>query len=139
NRMQVTIDKAALAAIVKKTKGAVDARSMQPALTHLLLTAEGGKLSLFGTDLYLSATAADDAAISEPGTCAANAGSFAKVIAKMPAGAITLRCEGKELTLTAGRASVTIPSQDPERFPTAQSSESASWHAVSAVTLADMI
>src|SRR5690625_5272834 len=139
NRMQVTIDKAALAAIVKKTKGAVDARSMQPALTHLLLTAEGGKLSLFGTDLYLSATAEDAAEINAQGRCAVDAVRLAKVIAKMPSGAITLRHEGRELTLTAGRACVTIPAMDSDRFSETPAPGGLTWHSVSAATLADMI
>lgn len=118
--MQLTIDRAALAAAVKLTKFAVATRTTLPVLAHYRLEAGmDGTLTVAATNLetFVAATVAAD--VVKAGAATAPADLLAPMLAQCAAPTLTLAHQKGRLRLSGERTNLALPSFDAEDFPDA--------------------
>jgi DNA polymerase-3 subunit beta len=72
-----------------------DKKSPQPVLANVLLTAERGRLTALGTDLYLSMTDSAPAEVTSAGSIALPAKDLFDRVKAMPEGPVQLRVDGE--------------------------------------------
>lgn len=88
--MEFTASKKDLLALVGQAQGASDKKSAMPVLANVLLTANGGKLNVAATDLYLGITGSCAAEIVKNGSLALPARDLLDRIKMMPDGPIQI-------------------------------------------------
>ncbi|MCZ6508797.1 MAG: DNA polymerase III subunit beta [Acidobacteria bacterium] len=100
-------------------QGIVERRTTIPVLSHILLRAEGDRLSLAATDLDVSLTSSCEAEVLAPGGVAVQAKKFIEIIRAIVDDEVRLELEDeKRLTIEAGRSRFKINGLSPEDFPT---------------------
>jgi DNA polymerase-3 subunit beta len=123
--MKLTLSRAALGKALDFVSRVAQKRTTIPILANLRLTASGEKLTLAATDLDLEAHTALEADITAPGDLTVPAATFAEIVRKLAADAVTLEFDAvtSRLVIRAGRAKfhlATLPSSD---FPTLEKGE----------------
>jgi DNA polymerase-3 subunit beta len=100
-------------------QGIVERRTTIPVLSHILLNADDGRLSLAATDLDVSLTSWVEAEVSSPGGVAVQAKKFIEIIRALVDDQITLSLEDEKRLVIAGqRSRFKINGLSPEDFPT---------------------
>lgn len=88
--MEFTVPKRDLLALVGQAQGASDKKSAMPVLANVLLTANGGRLHVAATDLYLSVMGSCNVEVTQPGSLALPAKDLLDRIKMMPDGPIQI-------------------------------------------------
>ena len=106
---------------------AVPTRTALPAALNILLSTDGGKLRISGTNLEISMTTWIAASVEEEGTVAVPAKVLSDFVNSLPAGRIDLEVEAEHhvLKLDAGKSTARIHGIDPEEFPKIPTMENA--------------
>lgn len=117
--MEIILSRSEFLSELGPMQGIVERRTTIPVLSHILLKAEEGRLSLAATDLDVSLTSWVDAEVSSPGGIAVQAKKFIEIIRALVDDEITLRLEDeKRLAIVGGRSRFKINGLSPEDFPT---------------------
>lgn len=115
--MKLTVTRSALLKVLAHVSRVVERRTTIPILTNLKLTAEGARLTVYGTDLDIEATAACAAEIAAPGATTVPAATLHDIVRKLPDGDIAIELAGTGLQVRAGRSRFTLSVLAPEDFP----------------------
>ncbi len=115
--MKLTVPRQDLADAVAWATRVAGARATLPALTGVLLSAADGRLVLRATDLEVTAEVGVDARIAEPGTVLLAARLLAQLVARLPAGDVTLADDGDRVRIECGRARFRVRRIPAEDFP----------------------
>jgi DNA polymerase III subunit beta len=106
--MKVTVNRAALTAVLDTTKRVAERKGTMPVLACVRLIAKDGKIELAATDLNVSAVAAIDAA-GDAGGALVYAHDLHAAVTKMSTAEVVLRLKDKVFTVKAGRAEQHLP------------------------------
>ena len=117
--MEIRLQRDALLTELGLLQGIVERRTTIPILSHLLLDAKDGKLSLAATDLDVSLATWCSAEVSRPGAVAVQAKKFHEIVRALADAELVLKLdEGSNVTLQAGRSRFRIRGLEAENFPT---------------------
>ncbi len=117
--MEITLSRSEFLSELGPMQGIVERRTTIPVLSHILLKAEDGRLSLAATDLDVSLTSWVEAEVKSPGGVAVQAKKFIEIIRALVDREITLRLEDeKRLSIVGERSRFKINGLSPEDFPT---------------------
>lgn len=117
--MIVTVTTADLTNALADVARAVERGSTIPILTHVLLTAEAGRLTLHGTNLEIGITSLIEAEVEQDGTLALPCATLAQIV-KSPMAATTTQIttqEQDQVRIWSGRARSTLSYLPAEDFP----------------------
>jgi DNA polymerase-3 subunit beta len=116
--MKLTIERNALDAAINRATRIVEKRSTIPILTHVMLQADGGRLSITATNLDQEVKTWAPADVGDPGATTLDAHRFAGIVSNLPKGAqITIASDGTTTAIKSGRSSYKLPSLPAEDFP----------------------
>jgi DNA polymerase-3 subunit beta len=92
--MQVRVERELLVKAVHRTLGVVDRRGMMPILSHVLMQAEDGGITISATDLEISYRGFCPAEVQEPGALALPAHYFHNLVKGLPGSMVDLNGNG---------------------------------------------
>lgn len=115
--MQLSVKQSDFSLALKSLSRIVPARNTLPVLSSCLLEAEGERLRLMAMDLETSLELSIPAEVGEGGKCCLPAKKLSDLVAAMSAAEVNLSLVGARVTLKAGSGKYTLPSHDPEDFP----------------------
>lgn len=116
--MQLTMNRAALEAALKRVSSSIGTRTSLPILSTVLLRADDDALTLQATNLEQGTTTRVALRLTEPGAIAVPYKLLASTIGSLKAHEVTLRLTSAGLTVTTPGATVTIKGCLPaEEFP----------------------
>lgn len=116
--MDIRIEQRALSKLLARTVPATAAKSPMAMLTHVLLTADkNGQVTVKGTDLTLSLTAADQAEVKTPGALAVSARQLSDIVRLLKPGELRLVAKSGRLEIVAGKSRSKVPYLEPDDFP----------------------
>jgi DNA polymerase III subunit beta len=116
--MDTRLSRSQFLAEVTPMQGIIERRTTIPALSHLLLTAEGDRLRIAATDLDVSLTSSVDAEILREGAIAVQAKKFVEIVRALAGEKIRLTLDGQTLTIVAGGSRFKIRGFPAQDFPT---------------------
>lgn len=117
--MKITLNPGPFAAALAVASTAVKRSSVLPILNHVLLEAEGERLTISGTDLESRAWHAIACTVEEPGAVALPPKALADFLdAVIPTEPVTLAVDEKhKAELVSGRTRIRVAGIDAEQFP----------------------
>ena len=117
--MKITLERSALLTGLSHVQSVVERRNTIPILSNVLLSAEGGTLTLVATDLDIEVSEKVDAMVSAPGQLTTPAHTLYDIVRKLPDGAqVQLTVNGEDrLDLDAGSAHFTLQILPSGDFP----------------------
>ncbi|NUP10275.1 MAG: DNA polymerase III subunit beta [Polyangiaceae bacterium] len=107
--MELVVPKKELLRLVARCQGVADKKSAMPALSNVLLAAEGNALHVSATDMYLAISGSTSAEITTAGSVALPARELHDRVKAMPEGPI-------QLSSTAGAQTTIKAAGSPRRF-----------------------
>ena len=117
--MKCTISKGVLQNMLAKVQGFTERKSTLPILSHALLEALKGTLSIKGTDLHTSIQVSADCSVESPGSCAINAKGFYDIIKELPDNDLLIWTDDNNRAhISVGNKNVKMNIMDAEEFPT---------------------
>jgi len=117
--MEIRVDRGKFLAELALMQGVVEKRTTIPVLSHILLKADGDRLSLAATDLDVSMTSDCAAEVASPGGIAVQARKFMEIVRAVTSSEIELVLEDeKRLRIVAGKSRFKINGLSPQDFPT---------------------
>ncbi len=117
--MEVRVQRAEFLTELAPMQGIVERRTTIPVLSHILLRAEGDRLTLAATDLDVSLTSWCAAEGKVEGGIAVQARKFLEIVRSLADEEIELALDGSSrLSILAGRSRFKINGLAPEDFPT---------------------
>ncbi|MGV8124085.1 MAG: DNA polymerase III subunit beta [Candidatus Xenobiia bacterium LiM19] len=115
--MRTTVSKKELEHAVSITSRAISLKSPLPILSHFLIKAETGKLTISATDLELGIECTVKAQVMEEGAFTTPAKTFQEIINLLPDEDLLLTIEGEELHITSSRSNFTLMTLSADEFP----------------------
>jgi DNA polymerase-3 subunit beta len=115
--MIISCEAGKLNTLVQTVLRAVSSRVTMPILSGLLLNAEGGKLTMSGTDLEMSIKARIDANVKEGGTAVVSGRLLGDIVKSLPSGEVTIETGEKFLDIKTEVGEYRIREMMPEDFP----------------------
>lgn len=118
--MELKIEQKALAKLLARAAPACAAKSPMAALTHVLLRAEkNGQVTVQGTDLVLSVTAVDQAAVNTPGAVTVPARQLTEVVRSLSPSEVSLATskDGSRLEVKSGKSRFKVPCTGAGDYP----------------------
>ncbi len=117
--MKISIERAALLTTLGHVQNVVERRNTIPILSNVLISAEGGKITLVATDLDIEISESTDAIVDAPGDITAPAHTLYDIARKLPDGAqVSLKVNNdNRLDIDAGRSHFTLPLLPSGDFP----------------------
>jgi DNA polymerase III subunit beta len=121
--MKFTTNRETLLRHLQLVTGVVERRQTLPVLANLLVVAEGGRLSMTGTDLEVELVAVEmGVAISAEGLATIPARKLADIWRSLPEGAeVTVESEGDRAIVRSGRSRFTLATLPAADFPNVES------------------
>ena len=117
--MEVRVKRSQLLSELIPMQGIVERRTTIPVLSHILLQADGDRLTLASTDLDVSLTSWTPAQVASPGGLAVQARKFIEIVRAVADEEVELVVEEeKRMRLSAGRSRFKINGLSPDDFPT---------------------
>lgn len=107
--MELSVPKKDLLRLVSRCQGVADKKSAMPALSNVLLVAEGSVLHVSATDMYLSITGTTSADVTTAGSVALPARELFERVKAMPEGPV-------QIAATAGAQTTIKAAASPRRF-----------------------
>jgi len=138
--MKIRITKEKLVGPLQAVNNVVERRQTLPVLSNLLLVAEGGTLTLTGTDMEVEVVSRVDAATEGEGTVTVPARKLLDIVKALPAGAdCALALSGEKFTVRSGKSRFSLSTIPAREFPTLSSADAKFEIAVEAGKLAWLI
>jgi DNA polymerase III subunit beta len=139
--LRITVSKDELVSALGVVSRAVSTRTSVQILSGILVEAQGSELRLAATDMELSLRATATAQIEGDGAIVLPGKTFADIARLLPAGDVSIEHKPAEsvVHVTAGSASYTLHTYNPEDFPRLQELENLQTFAVDRESLLDTI
>jgi DNA polymerase III subunit beta len=139
--LRITVSKDELVSALGVVSRAVSTRTSVQILSGILVEAQGSELRLAATDMELSLRATASAQIEGDGAIVLPGKTFADIARLLPAGDVSIEHKPAEsvVHVTAGSASYTLHTYNPEDFPRLQELESLQTFTVDRESLLDTI
>ena len=116
--MDLTIDRASLAAALARAAAITPKTSTNPALCHVLIDATAAGVALTASDTQLTLTTTHAANVEGAGRITADASTLLQVAKAMSGDTVRLRAgSNRRLTVASGSAQFNILGGDPDDFP----------------------
>ena len=116
--MNVVVDRTSLFKGLQMVQNLTDTRSTLPLLSHLLVEAEGERLTLTATDLEVGGRVSVPATVNAPGTVALAARKFGEILRELPVASLTLaRNDSARVRLRCAGSTYSLTSLAPDDFP----------------------
>ena len=116
--MKILCDRQQLQEAFNVVGGIPPVKTPRPVLQHVLLQAEDDDLTLFATDLQLSAAVrVDSVKVEKPGRALVPAREAAALLKELTDPTITITAEDHRSTLQSGAGSFVLLGADPSEFP----------------------
>jgi DNA polymerase-3 subunit beta len=139
--LRITVSKDELVSALGVVSRAVSTRTSVQILSGILVEAQGSELRLAATDMELSLRATASAQIEGDGAIVLPGKTFADIARLLPAGDVSIEHKPAEsvVHVTAGSASYTLHTYNPEDFPRLQELETLQTFTVDRESLLDTI
>jgi DNA polymerase-3 subunit beta len=138
--MQVTVDKETLAKEVHRTLGVVDRKATLPILSHVLMEAKDGGITISATDLEVSFRGFCPAEVQEPGALTLPAHYFYHLIKSLPVNKMNLTVTDKfKLQIQAEKSLYKLDGLPSDQFPSIREVNGESRVEVEASVIREMI
>jgi DNA polymerase-3 subunit beta len=139
--LRITVAKDELVSALGVVSRAVSTRTSVQILSGILVEAQGSELRLAATDMELSLRATASAQIEGDGAIVLPGKTFADIARLLPAGDVSIEHKPAEsvVHVTAGSASYTLHTYNPEDFPRLQELDSLQTFTVDRESLLDTI
>ncbi len=116
--MQLTCLKQELSTAANHISRVVSAKSPLPALTGILMTAKGNKLSLYGYDLEIGMTTEIPASVEVAGTAVVDAKLFCDIVRRLPDDRVSITVDERNMCrINSGRSVFSLLSINPDEYP----------------------
>lgn len=116
--MKFSIQQETLLQPISQVVGVVERRQTLPVLANFLVSAQGNRLSITGTDMEVELVAAVEADIQLDGEITVPARKLVDIVRKLPEGVnITAVLEGDKLLISSGRGRYTLSTLPATEFP----------------------
>ena len=116
--MKFSIQQETLLQPINQVVGVVERRQTLPVLANFLVSAQGNRLSITGTDMEVELVAAVEADIQLEGEVTVPARKLVDIVRKLPEGVnITAALEGDKLLISSGRGRYTLSTLPATEFP----------------------
>jgi len=116
--MKFSIKQEVLLQPISQVVGVVERRQTLPVLANFLVSAQGKRLSITGTDMEVELIASVEAEISAEGEITVPARKLVDIVRKLPDGVIiNAVLEGDKLTVSSGRGRYTLSTLPATEFP----------------------
>jgi len=115
--MRTTVSKKDIEHAVSITSRAISQKSPLPILSHFLVKAETGKLTVSATDLEIGIECTVKAQVMEEGAFTTPARTFQEIVSLLPEEDLLLTIEREELTITSSRSNFTLMTLSADEFP----------------------
>ncbi len=116
--MKFSIPQDVLLQPISQVIGVVERRQTLPVLANFLVSAQGKRLSITGTDMEVELVASVEADIQAEGEITVPARKLVDIVRKLPEGAtITAALEGDKLLVSSGRGRYTLATLPATEFP----------------------
>jgi len=116
--MKFSIQQEVLLQPISQVIGVVERRQTLPVLANFLVSAQGKRLSITGTDMEVELIASVNADIQSEGEITVPARKLVDIVRKLPEGVnITALLEGDKLTVSSGRGRYTLATLPATEFP----------------------
>lgn len=139
--MEIEITNGELRKGLGLVQGITERRNTMPILSHVLLFAEGSRLSLTATDLDVGMTVSADAKVKEKGTSAVPGRKLFEIIKELPEDA-PVRMETKEnfwVEIHCHKSRFKLSGLNPDDFPTLPHFEEMEYGSIEGDALHDVI
>ena len=139
--LRITVSKDELVSALGVVSRAVSTRTSVQILSGILVEARGSELRLAATDMELSLRATASAQIEGDGAIVLPGKTFADIARLLPAGDVSIEHKPAEsvVHVTAGSASYTLHTYNPEDFPRLQELESVQTFTIDRESLLETI
>ena len=139
--LRITVSKDELVSALGVVSRAVSTRTSVQILSGILVEAQGSELRLAATDMELSLRATASAQIEGDGAIVLPGKTFADIARLLPAGDVSIEHKPAEsvVHVTAGSASYTLHTYNPEDFPRLQELETVQTFAVDRESMLETI
>ncbi|MFQ5543253.1 MAG: DNA polymerase III subunit beta [Nitrospiria bacterium] len=138
--MKVRISQRDLLIAIQQVHGVVEKRNTMPILTHLLMDAKDGKISLFATDLEVGIQGDYVAEVIEQGTITISARKLHEIVRQFSEGYIDIASQKNYwVGLESGKSLFRIVGLPPEEFPTPPSLDIKTSISIDPVLFNDLI
>lgn len=138
--MKLTIEQPKLASSLAKVLGVIEKRNTIPILGNVVISADGGMITLRGTDLDIDSVVEIDADIASEGICTARADMLHGIVRRLPKGAlINLEHQDDILRVTSGRSDFSLSTLPADDVPTMRALEYEDGFTVPVSEFAEML
>lgn len=116
--MEIRITKKSLVGALARTSTIADRKSSMQILSNVLIDAsDANRVQISATDLNLFATGFFPSEVLETGTLTVPAKTMFDVVRNMPEGFVTVKTEGEQVRISAGRSNFQLLMMPAEDFP----------------------
>ena len=115
--MKSVIEQNRLVDVVNWVSRSLSTRPIQTALLGIVIEAEGGKVTLSGSDLETASRASTEAEIATPGKVLVPGKLLADISRSLPNKPVTIQLDGTRVLVNAGSAKFTLPLLPINEYP----------------------
>ncbi|NNK32828.1 MAG: DNA polymerase III subunit beta, partial [Xanthomonadales bacterium] len=116
--MKFSIQRETLLQPITQVVGVVERRQTLPVLANFLISAQGNRLSVTGTDMEVELITSVEADVQQEGEITVPARKLVDIVRMLPEGVnITAVLEGDKLTVSSGRGRYTLATLPAGEFP----------------------
>lgn len=115
--MRFVIEQNRLVDVVNWVSRSLSTRPIQTALLGIVIEAEGGKVTLSGSDLETASRASTEAEIGTPGKVLVPGKLLADISRSLPNKPVTIQLDGTRVLVNAGSAKFTLPLLPINEYP----------------------
>lgn len=138
--MKFSIPQDVLLQPISQVVGVVERRQTLPVLANFLISAQGKRLSITGTDMEVELVASVDADIQQEGEITVPARKLVDIVRKLPEGAtISAVLEGDKLMISSGRGRYTLATLPATEFPATDQVETLESFSIQEVELKTLL
>lgn len=138
--MEIKIKRSILLDAVQKTLGVVDKKTTMPILNHVLLKAEGGRLTVAATDREMSLISDYSADIVKEGKVTIPARKLYELAKESEGDEMTLeRLENNNIKINAGKSKYKIAGLSADEYPSVAETKDVAYSQISGAALTNLI
>jgi DNA polymerase-3 subunit beta len=116
--MKLTAEREKLLAPLQAVIGVVERRQTMPVLANVLLSVEGGRLSITATDLEVELVSGTDVSVLQPGDITVPGRKLLEILRALPErSSVSLAGEGEKMVIKAGRSRFSLSTLPASEFP----------------------
>ncbi|MBF0169907.1 MAG: DNA polymerase III subunit beta [Nitrospinae bacterium] len=115
--MEFTIERDEFYKGLQRAQGIASPKGSIPILANVLIDADGGKVTLFATNLDIGLKGSYDATVATSGRVTVGAKKLHDIVRELPSGPIQLRAEDDRLRVSAGKSRFNLATEPADQFP----------------------